>query len=74
MIYLLVLYAAGFNHKLFVPPETELLKMHNMLIYLNDLRYLEVRGCHGESQGSCFSNDCFGYGQFRSPLQLAASS
>lgn len=56
MIHLLALCAAGFHHKVFVPTETELLQMLNRLIYLNDLRYLEVRGCRGESQGSCFSN------------------
>lgn len=56
MIHLLALCAAGFNHKVFVPTETELLQMLNRLIYLKDLRHLEVRGCRSESQGSCFSN------------------
>lgn len=56
MIHLMTLRAAGFNHKVFVVTETELLQMFNRLIYLNDLRYLEVRSYHGESQGSCFSN------------------
>lgn len=56
MIHLLTLCAAGFNHNISVPTETELLQMLNRLVYLNDLRYLEVRGCHSESQGSCFSN------------------
>lgn len=56
MIHLMTLRAAGFNHKVFVVTETELLQMFNRLIYLNDLRYLEVRSYHSESQGSCFSN------------------
>lgn len=56
MIHLMTLYAVGFNHKVFVLTETELLQMFNRLIYLNDLRYQEIRKCHCESQGSCFSN------------------
>jgi len=42
MIHLLALCAVGFSHKLFVPSKTELLQILNRLIYLNDLRYLEV--------------------------------